>query len=79
LNKLIRRARKNLPKVVCPVLAVQSTGDTAVWPGSADTIIVGAKSACKHKLVLQDVPHVCTLSRELPAIVDAMDELMKTL
>ncbi len=79
LNRLIRMARKNLAKVACPVLAVQSTGDTAVWPGSADMIVAQVKSADKRKLVLQDVPHVCTLSRELPAIVDAMDELMKTL
>jgi carboxylesterase len=79
LNRLIGMARKNLHSVVCPVLAVQSTGDATIWPGSADAVIAGVSSDRKQKLMLKDVPHVCTLSVELPAIIDAMDTLLLSL
>ena len=79
LNRLIHMARSSLNKVRCPVLSVQSTGDETIWPGSADCILTGSSSEIKQKLVLQRVPHVCTISTELPAIVSAMDVFLKTL
>ncbi len=72
LARLIRMARKGLAQITCPVLSIQSTGDQTIWPGSADCILEGVSSQRKQKLLLNDVPHVCTLSVELPAIVDAM-------
>jgi carboxylesterase len=78
LNRLIRMARKNLAKVACPVLAVQSTAIPRVARQRRYDRRAGEKRR-QAEAGLQDVPHVCTLSRELPAIVDAMDELMKTL
>ena len=77
LYKLIRKARAYMQNVVCPLLAVQSTGDQTVWPGSADFILTEAKSIDKQKLLLQDVPHVCTISTALPTIVDTMDTWMQ--
>lgn len=79
LQYLMRKARRNLFRLRCPLLAVQSTGDRTVWPGSLTCILQGVSSQHKQKLVLRDVPHVCTLSSELPAIVDAVDKLAAAL
>ena len=79
LNHLIHLARRNLFNISCPVLVVQSEGDETIWPGSADCILQGVASETKQKLWLQGVPHVCTISVELPAIVDAVDGLMRAL
>ncbi|HNW85366.1 MAG TPA: alpha/beta fold hydrolase [Candidatus Limiplasma sp.] len=77
LNRLIHQARSNLSRVRCPLLAVQSTGDRVVWPGSADCILAGVESRRKQKLILDGVPHVCTISRELPTLVSAMDQWLQ--
>lgn len=79
LNRLIHMARQNLFAVQCPLLAVQSTGDETIWAGSADCILQNASSEMKQKLLVRDVPHVCTISKELPSIVEAVDELLKAL
>lgn len=72
LYKLIKLARKNLFAVECPVLAVQSDEDEAIWEGSADYIIDNVSSKQKWKLQLHGVPHVCTISEEYPAILEGM-------
>ena len=77
LNQLIKLARRNLYNITCPVLCVQSEADETIWEGSADTILDGVSSGIRQKLWLKEVPHVCTISHELPSIVHAMDELMK--
>lgn len=77
LHKLIKLARQNLFNITCPILCVQSDADETIWYGSADAILEGVSSKVRKKLWLHDVPHVCTISRELPAIVDAVDALMK--
>ena len=77
LNHLIHLARRNLFNISCPILAVQSADDETIWAGSADCILSGVESERKQKLWLHDVPHVCTISKELPAIVEAVDKLMQ--
>lgn len=77
LYKLIRLARQNLFNINCPILCVQSDADETIWEGSADTILEGVSSEVRQKLWLKGVPHVCTISREAPAIIDAMDGLLK--
>lgn len=77
LFKLIKLAKRNLFNINCPILCVQSDGDDTITPSSADEILAGVSSDHKEKLWLHGVPHVCTISRELPAIVDAVDALMK--
>jgi carboxylesterase len=79
LQKLIHMAKKSLYKITCPLLIVQSTDDKAVAQTSADTIFNGVQSERKEKLILHGVPHVCTISEELPTIVEASDALMKSL
>ena len=76
LNQLIKLARRNLFNITCPVLCVQSDSDETIWEGSADAILEGVNSGIRQKLWLKNVPHVCTISRELPAIADAIDKLM---
>ena len=78
LFKLIKLAKRNLFNINCPILCVQSDGDDTITPSSADEILEGVSSEHKEKLWLHGVPHVCTISRELPAIVDAVDALLKT-
>ena len=77
LNQLIKLARRNLYNITCPVLCVQSEADETIWEGSADTILDGVSSGIRQKLWLKEVPHVCTISRELPSIADAIDKLME--
>lgn len=76
LHTLIKLARRNLFNITCPILCVQSDSDESVAPGSADTILENVSSEVRQKLWLHGVPHVCTLSSELPAIVEAVETLM---
>ena len=77
LSKLIHMARRNLHAVTCPLLAVQSHGDETISRDSADVIVSGVSSETKGVLWLEEVPHVCVLSRELPNIADALGELFR--
>ncbi len=79
LNRLIKQARKNLFNITCPILCIQSEHDETIWEGSADTILENVSSDKRQKLWLTGVPHVCTISPELPAIVDSIDQLMQSL
>lgn len=76
LHKLITLARRNLFNINCPILCVQSDADETIWDGSADCILGGVGSETRQKLTLHGVPHVCTISSELDAIVNAMDAFM---
>ncbi len=77
LYRLSKQAEKNLPKITCPMLVVQSLDDHAVSPGSADTIFNSIQSMRKEKLILQGVPHVCTISEKLPEIADRIDAFLQ--
>lgn len=79
LHHLIKLARRNLFNVSCPVLCVQSDGDETIWHGSADCILNGIASEQKWKLQLHGMPHVCTISPEAPAILEAMDKALKVI
>ena len=70
LAKLIKMARNGLGSINCPVLCVQSHADDTIDPGSADVILGGIASKEKKMLWLDDVPHVCTITKEAPRIVD---------
>ena len=77
LYRLIRMARSNLFCIHCPILAVQGDADQTISKTSADDILLGVSSTVRQKLWLPGVPHVCTLSDQLPAIADAVDGLMQ--
>ncbi len=78
LHRLMKQAKMDLFNITCPILCVQSENDETIWEGSADYILEHVSSEKRQKLWLTGVPHVCTISPELPAIVDAIHNLMQT-
>lgn len=79
LYALIRQAQRNLPKISCPILVIQSRDDHSISQSSADTILDNVSSVYKEKLLLQGAPHVCTISGKLPEIADAIDTLLRSM
>ena len=77
LYRLMRMARSNLFSIHCPILAIQSDADETITRTSADDILLGVSSEVRRKLWLHGVPHVCTISSELPAITSAINDLMQ--
>lgn len=77
LSVLIRKARRDLSLIHCPVLAVQSHQDKTVTADSPQIILDGISSQIKAQLWLENAPHVCTTSPEYPKIVSAMDEFLR--
>lgn len=77
LWKIIKKARKNLPQITCPVMAVQSHADTTITKNSADVIMAGIKSNTKKTLWLDEVPHVCTATREYAHIAEEMGSFLR--
>ena len=78
LSHLIKMARRNLDKVICPVLAVQSHGDETISADSAEVIVNGVSSTRKNILWLDDVPHVCTISKEHEHIADEIAKHLRS-
>lgn len=74
LSRLINIARRNLHAVTCPILVVQSHADETITADSAEVIMKGVSSQRKGVLWLDDVPHVCTISREAGNIAEALAE-----
>lgn len=77
LTVLMERARRDLPLVTCPVLAVQSKKDKTVSADSLDIILARVSSTVKASLWLEESPHVVTISPEYMKIVDAMDAFLR--
>lgn len=77
LSHLIKLARRNLFNITCPTLCIQSDADESIWKKSADYILQNIDSEVKQKLWLSGVPHVCTISTELSAIADTIDNFMQ--
>lgn len=74
LNRLIHMCRRDLHAVTCPVLVVQSHADETITSDSADVILAGVSSERKGVLWLDDVPHVCTISKEAEHIAQVVGE-----
>ena len=72
LHRLIRMARRDLHAVQCPVICVQSRQDETISPDSAEVILSGVSTEDAGILWLEDVPHVCTITREHERIADAI-------
>lgn len=77
LLHLMRLARRNLYAITCPLLAVQSRKDETITADSAEVIVNGVSSQRRGVMYLEDVPHVCTISREHAHIAQAMIELFR--
>ena len=72
LSRLIKMARRDLHAVTCPVLVVQTHADDTITPDSADVILGGVSSEVKRVLWLEEVPHVCTISKEAERMAEAI-------
>lgn len=77
LHRLIRMARQDLHAVQCPLLAVQSHADAVISRDSAEVIVRGVSSKRAGALWLEGVPHVCTISDQLPVIARAVGGLFR--
>ncbi len=77
LTVLMNRARRDLPLVHCPLLAVQSKKDKTVSADSLDIILSRASSTVKASLWLEESPHVVTISPEYMKIADAMATFLR--
>ena len=77
LYRLMTMARRNLFAITCPILVVQSHGDETIAEESAETIMAGVSSERKGVLWLDEVPHVCTISREYRRIAAEIGRLFR--
>ena len=70
LNALMKRTRRGLKAVRCPLLVVRAGQDETVLPDSA-ALIMDYTSSCKKRLLtLPNSPHVCTLGPERERLFD---------
>jgi carboxylesterase len=70
LLKLVRRARKLLPNVTCPLLAIQAAQDHHVHPRSGSYIMRHVGSADKELLVLDNSSHLVTIDAEWDRVAE---------
>jgi carboxylesterase len=76
LNDLIRAARRNLGRVLCPALVIQSRADETVKPISGKIIFDGLGSAEKGLVWLETSRHVALLDEERDVIAaEVLDHL----
>ena len=66
--KLLRRVRRRLPRVTCPLLVIHSTGDTAIDPDSARRTCERVGSADKELVTLHHSGHCLTVDSEWEAV-----------
>lgn len=78
LNRLMSMAKSGLPKITCPILAVQAGQDQSVHPDSAKWIILRSSSTQKQLIVLPKSPHVCTLGCERELLFQKVTDFLKT-
>jgi len=74
LGDLIRAVRRNLNRVVCPALVIQSKVDETVRPRSAEIIYDGLGSERKGLVWLERSRHVAVIDEEREVIVSAILE-----
>ncbi len=77
LLKLIRRTRRSLPHVTCPVLIIHSTLDTAIHPSSAQRTYDRIGSADKELVTLHNSGHCVTVDSEWEAVADKTYEFIR--
>lgn len=65
-------ARRALPRITAPLLAIQSRNDHAIPPDCLDYCYHHAGSAVKEKVWLTDSYHVLTLDQEYPLVAGHM-------
>ena len=68
LLKLIRRVRRLLPQVTCPLLVIHSTLDTAIHPTSAQFTYDRVGSTDKELVTLRNSGHCITVDSEWESV-----------
>jgi len=74
LRDVIRAGRRNLWRVQCPALVIQSRADETVGPKSAEIIYDGVGSTTKGLVWLEQSRHVAVLDTERDVIGEAILE-----
>jgi len=77
LLKLIRRVRRLLPQVACPLLIIHSTLDTAIAPNSARYTHERAGSADKELVTLCNSGHCITVDSEWKTVAEKTYEFIQ--
>ena len=77
LLKLIRRVRRLLPRVTCPLLIIHSTGDTAIHPNSARYTYDRVGSTDKELVTLHNSGHCLTVDSEWEAVAERTYEFIQ--
>jgi len=75
--KLIRRVRRLLPRVTCPLLVIHSTLDTAIHPTSAQFTYDRAGSTDKELVTLHNSGHCITVDSEWEAVAQKTYEFIQ--
>ncbi len=78
LLKLIRRVRRLLPDVTCPLLVIHSTGDQAITPDSARYTYERAGSVDKELVTLHNSGHVITVDSEWETVAERTYTFIRT-
>ena len=75
--KLFRRVRRLLPQVVCPLLIIHSTLDTAIHPNSARLTYERVGSADKELVTLHNSGHCITVDSEWESVAEKTYEFIQ--
>ena len=70
LLKLVRRVRRLLPRVTCPVLVIHSTRDTAIHPDSARRTYKRVGATDKELVTLHNSGHCLTVDSEWERVAE---------
>jgi len=78
LLKLMRRARRLLPQVTCPLLVVHSTGDETIQADAAEFVCKQAGSPDKKLVTLHNSGHVITVDSEWKRVAGETHRFIQT-
>lgn len=77
MTRLQRMARKNLAKVTCPVLVIQSHGDESVHASVPSTIMRETASQVKETCWVDRSPHVVTIGPDRAYVCDRVIDFLR--
>ncbi|MDY7076275.1 MAG: alpha/beta fold hydrolase [Chloroflexota bacterium] len=75
--KLLRRVRRGLPQVTCPLLVIHSTLDQAIHPNSARLTYERVGSPDKEMVTLRNSGHCLTVDSEWEAVANKTYEFIQ--
>ncbi len=75
--RLMRKVRRELPRIDAPILVMQSANDTVIDPRSIDIIYEGVSSTVKEKVMLQRSYHTITVDVEKETVAKSVLEFFE--